>query len=168
VEIRTETDADRPACLKVVTVAFAKDDGLEPSETNLLRELFESAAYMPDLSIVAESGGAVVGHVISTRATIGGQPSLGLGPIAVTPRLQGQGVGSALMQASIERATVADESTIVLLGDPDYYERFGFVRADVLGIEPPEPWGRHFMVLPLSNGPLPQGSFAYAAPFRSL
>jgi predicted N-acetyltransferase YhbS len=168
VEIRTETIADRPMCLSVVTEGFVKDDGLEPIETPLLRELFESAAYIPELSIVAESEGVVVGHVITTRATIGGEPSLGLGPIAVSPSLQGRGVGSALMRTTIERATALGESEIVLLGDPDYYGRFGFVRADVLGIEPPEDWGLNFMVLPLGGRPLPQGPFAYAEPFRKL
>jgi predicted N-acetyltransferase YhbS len=168
VEIRTETVADRPACLEVVTKGFAKDDGLEPIETNLLRELFGCDAYIPELSIVAESEGVVVGYVITTRATIGGQPSLGLGPIAVSPDRQGQGIGSALMRATIDRATALGESTIVLLGDPAYYERFGFVRADVLGIEPPEAWGRHFMVLPLIDGPLLQGLFAYAEPFSRI
>ena len=167
-EIRTESVADRIACLEVVTEGFVKGDGLEPIEANLLRELFESAAYVPELSIVAESAGAVVGHVISTRATIGDQPSLGLGPIAVSPSRQGQGIGSALMRATIDRATALGESTIVLLGDPAYYERFGFVRADFLGIAPPEDWGRHFMVLPLIDSPLPQGLFAYAEPFSNL
>jgi predicted N-acetyltransferase YhbS len=168
VEIRTESVADRIACLEVVTAGFVKDDGLEPIETNLLRELFESPAYLPELSIVAESEGVVVGHVISTRATIGDESSLGLGPIAVSPNRLGQGIGSALMRTTIDRATALGESTIVLLGDPAYYERFGFVRADVLGIEPPEDWGRHFMVLPLIEGPLPQGPFAYAEPFSRL
>jgi predicted N-acetyltransferase YhbS len=168
VEIRTEATADRPACLDLVTDGFGTGDSLEPIETPLLRELFDCDAYIPELSIVAESDGVVVGHVITTRASIGGEPSLGLGPIAVSPSHQKQGVGSALMHATIQRATALGEPTIVLLGDPDYYSRFGFVRADVLGIEPPQDWGVHFMVRSLSDAPLPQGAFAYAEPFRKL
>ncbi|MDX6277612.1 MAG: putative acetyltransferase [Nocardioidaceae bacterium] len=167
-EIRAELPADRAACLALVTAAFQKAAGVEPIETGLIRELFESPAYLPDLSIVAESAGEVVGHVITTRASVGEQPSLGLGPISVAPGHQREGIGSALMRATIELATARGEATIVLLGDPDYYERFGFVRADALGIEPPEDWGRFFMVLPLVDQPVPKGRFEYAEPFRKL
>lgn len=166
--IRPETGADRPACLELVTAAFAKAEVVEPIETNLLRELFDCSAYVPQLSLVAESDGIVVGHAITTRASIGQQASLGLGPIAVSPHLQGQGIGSALVRTSVELATARGESNIVLLGDPAYYERFGFVRADVLGIQPPEDWGRFFMALSLGDRPLPQGRFEYAEPFRRL
>lgn len=163
--IRRERADDRPELLAVVQAAFA-----DPEEAKLVRGLFASREYLPGLSLVAESvRGEILGYVITTRAWIGGQESLGLGPLAVQPEYQRQGVGLALMEASIAEANAMGESTLVLLGSTDYFPRFGFVPADSLGIVPPDPsWGSHFMALALaSHQPGSHGVFKYAAPFTS-
>ena len=78
---------------------------------------------------------------------IDGRPSLGLGPLGVRPDTQRRGVGSALMHAVIAAADALDEPTIVLLGHPEFYPRFGFEPAVDVGITPPHDWSReHFMV----------------------
>lgn len=174
--LRDEKPADREAILALTAEAFAVSpvtglpvDG-EPVEVGLLRMLFEAAEYLPGFSIVAELDGEVVGHVISTRGWVGNEGLLGLGPIAVTPRLQRQGIGSALMKETITRANAAAESGIVLLGSPEYYRRFGFVPAATLGVLPPnKSWGGHFQLLPLAlwHGGV-HGSFRYAEPFARL
>lgn len=164
--IRRETPADRPEILAVVQAAFP-----EPVEARLLQELFAAREYIPELSLVAETEqGEIIGHVITTRGWVGESKSLGLGPIAVLPAYQRQGVGSALMRATIDAANLMGESTLVLLGSTEYYPRFGFVPADSLGITSPDPsWGSHFMALPLAahvSGS--HGRFRYAEPFNSL
>lgn len=164
--IRRESAADRPEILALVEAAFP-----EPVEAKLLRELFASREYLPKLSLVAEGDrDEILGYVITTRAWIGRSGSLGLGPIAVLPEYQRQGVGSALMKASIAAANELGESTLVLLGSTEYYPRFGFVPADSMGIASPDPsWGSHFMALALdAYMPGQHGRFKYSEPFNSL
>ena len=119
------------------------------------------------LSLVAEHDGEVVGHVVCSRARIGERPSLGLGPIGIRPDRQRTGIGTALMHAVIGGAEALDEPTIVLLGHPDFYPRFGFEPAVDHGITPPADWSRqHFMVRRLTAwSPAERGPFHYAAAF---
>jgi predicted N-acetyltransferase YhbS len=171
--LRSETPADRDAILALTADAFAISPatGLpaegEPVEVGVLRALFDAEEYIPDLSVVAVQDGEIVGHVISTRGWVGDHALLGLGPIGVTPRLQRQGIGSALMRETVDRANAAGERGIVLLGSPDYYSRFGFVPASSLGVQAPVPeWGDYFQLLPLAlwSGGV-HGMFRYAGPF---
>jgi predicted N-acetyltransferase YhbS len=171
--LRDETPADRDAIFALTADAFAVSPatGLpaegEPVEVKVLRELFDAKEYLPGFSVVAVLDGEVVGHVISTRGWVGDHELLGLGPIAVTPRLQRHGIGSALMTETIARANAAGESGIALLGSTEYYPRFGFVPAASLGVQPPEDaWGDHFQLLPLALWPGGvHGTFRYAGPF---
>lgn len=166
--IRNETIADRPAIRALVVSAFAETEGApEPGEAALLDQLYDCDEYLPEFSVVAETDGEIVGHVIATRGWIDGDiPLLGLGPICVAPERQGQGIGGALLNDIRDRATRAGERAIVLLGHTGYYPRFGYVPAIPAGIIPSDSsWGDHFMVLPLGGHGLPSGSFRYAGPF---
>jgi predicted N-acetyltransferase YhbS len=174
--LRNETPEDRDAILALTAEAFAISPatGLpaegEPVEVKVLRALFDAKEYLPGFSVVAVLDGEIVGHVISTRGWVGEHELLGLGPIGVTPRLQRQGIGSALMKETIARANAAGESGIALLGSPDYYSRFGFVPAASIGVQSPEAvWGDHFQLLPLALWPGGvHGTFRYAEPFMLL
>lgn len=174
--LRDEKPADREALLELTAAAFAVSPitGLpvegEPIEVEALRELFDCEGYLPQFSIVAELDGEIVGHVISTRGWVGELGLLGLGPIGVVPRLQRQGIGSALMHETVVRANAAGEWGIALVGDPLYYQRFGFVPSTSLGIDPPHPdWGDAFQVLPLALWPGGiHGTFRYADPLARL
>jgi putative acetyltransferase len=124
----------------------------------------------PHLSLVAVDGGDVIVHVIATRGRLEplGHPALGLGPLGVRPENQRTGVGTVLVHALLAVAEAADERLVALLGAPEYYRRFGFVRATELGVEPPDPaWGVHFQVR-LLTGPPVEGAFRYADPFTRL
>jgi predicted N-acetyltransferase YhbS len=170
--LRNETAADRDKILALTAEAFAISPvtGLpvegEPIEVEVLRQLFDCDEYLPEFSVVAVLDDEVVGHVISTRGWVGEYGLLGLGPIGVTPRLQRHGIGSALMNDTIARANAAGEGGIALLGNPEYYPRFGFVPAASFGVLPPEEgWGDHFQLLPLALWPGGvHGTFRYAAP----
>ena len=99
---------------------------------------FAKAAYrlregvLPDarLSFVAEAreGGALLGSVRFWPVLIGKSLSLLLGPLAVEPRLRGQGIGIGLMQRGIEEARGLDYESVILVGDEPYYARVGFAK----------------------------------------
>ena len=131
----------------------------------IVEKLRPSDAYIPELSLVAELDGEVVGHVILSRARLGDGEALALGPIGVAPQHQRRGVGSALMHAAIDRARQLGHGVVLLLGHPEYYPRFGFVHAPTLGMthdvmSPP------FMALELRRGGAGSGGrFDFPAAF---
>jgi putative acetyltransferase len=174
IEVRQETEDDFDAVRRVHTEAFDRHQraGARPPEVALTDELRASPEFIPELSLVADNGQLVVGHVIATRATVGPEasPVLGLGPLGILPSHQRQGVGVALMEAIVGVAESMGEPMIVLLGLPAYYNRFGFELASGYGIEPPEPvWAPNFLARPgRTYDPAARGLFTYAEPFSHL
>jgi putative acetyltransferase len=171
--IRRERPSDMDTIRKIHTAAFAKaaPPGRTPVEAGLVDALRESGDWLSPLSLVAEwPAGEVVGHVVCSRAHVGEEPALGLGPLGVRTDVQRQGVGHALMHAVLAAADALDETVAVLLGHTDYYPRFGFRPAAEYGITPPVPeWGPHFQARTLTAyRPSITGEFAYAAPFNAL
>lgn len=174
VMIRPEQTADVDAIRAVQAAAFRKPDapaGDLPMEAALVDELrADPDAWIPELSLVTvDDAGQVIAHVVCSRAWVGvaRRPVLGLGPIGVLPERQGDGLGSALVRASIRVAEEHREPLIALLGSPVYYGRFGFVRSTEHGIDPPDPaWAEHFQVRPLADhDPSLTGTFRYTAAF---
>ena len=99
----------------------------------------------PALSLVAaDSSGAVIGTVRLWHIKADGlSDALMLGPLAVDPAFQGLGIGGALMKAAIQHAAKAAFGAIILVGDPDYYARFGFKAAPAARLAMPGPFERH-------------------------
>ena len=163
--VRREREGDAPAIAAVTAAAFGGPDAVEVGLVDALRA---SDAWIPALSQVAEAAhGDVIGHVVCTRAHVAEEQALGLGPLSVHPDHQRRGVGSALMHAVLGAADALGEPLVVLLGDPAYYRRFGFVPAAGHGIDPPvAEWRGAFQVRVLHR-PL-AGTFAYARPFMEL
>jgi putative acetyltransferase len=148
--IRPETAADYDAIRKVNDEAFG--DTLEGKLVDAIRE---SDRFVPELSLVAVSEGQTHGHVISSYVDVepGGRRVLQVGPLAVLPSHQRRGIGSRLMEETIRIADARGEPLLLIEGNPAYYERFGFARADAVGIEPPpEAHGpQYFMIRPLAG-----------------
>jgi putative acetyltransferase len=175
--IRRERPADHRAVHALHSAAFAVDPvtgvtraAADVPEAPLVDRLREDVGFLPHLSLVAVDGDDVVGHVLATRGWLEplGNPALGLGPLGVLPDVQGGGIGTVLVHALLAIAEAADERVVALLGSPDYYRRFGFVRSTELGIEPPDPaWGEHFQARRLDGAPV-TGTFRYAEPFSRL
>jgi putative acetyltransferase len=167
--VRRERPADHDAVRELHRAAFGSG-GDDVVEARLVDELRADAGYLPQLSLVAEDGDELTGHVIATRGRLEplGIPVLGLGPLGVRPGHQRRGVGTALVHSLVAVAEASEERLIALLGDPAYYGRFGFVRATELGVEPPDPaWAEHFQARLLAGPPV-SGTFRYAAPFDRL
>lgn len=182
ITVRAERPEDFAAVRALVARAFAgaefsapsvEADGA-PGEATLVGWLRESASFDPRFALVAVEDGVVVGHVMATWGDLGGVPVLGLGPLSVEPERQGAGVGAQLMRAVLAAARDAGERVVVLLGDPDYYTRFGFVPASRLGIVGDAEWGDYFQACSLAEGAGvdtydgPRGEYTYAEPFSRL
>lgn len=138
-----------------------------PPEVGLFDALSEASDAISRLSFTALTEGRVVGHVTASRATVGTDPVVAVGPIGVLPDHQGAGIGSALMDALVAAADAANVPMIVLLGAPQYYNRFGFRPAMELGVIPPElEWGDAFQARPLTAyTESVAGRFEYAPAF---
>lgn len=168
--IRRERADDLGAIDRVHRAAFAPqaEAGAEPVEAALVRALRADRGWVPALSLVAEDpGGAVIGHVVATTASLPRCSAAGLGPVGVLPDHQGLGVGEALVHAVLGAADALDIAVVVLLGHVGYYPRFGFEPAAGLGIVAPDPtWGDHFQARTLAAWTEGSGgAFRYAAPF---
>lgn len=122
--IRHATADDIPAIRMVITEALLLLEQSTGTEADIVDKLSDAKALI--LSLVAEDKGAVVGYLAGSPARIGAEDGWGLiGPLAVLPSRHRQGIGSALMKEAIVRMQ-ADYQGAALVGDPEYYRRFGF------------------------------------------
>jgi putative acetyltransferase len=132
-EIRKEERRDFAGVRAVHEAAFPTS-----TEADLVDALRDTDAWRDDLSIVAVQDGEVVGHLLISVAHLDtGAPILALAPMAVQPARQRQGIGGALVRASLERAAQTGLPLVVVLGHPGYYPKFGFGSASALGIRAP-------------------------------
>ena len=129
--IRPETEADFPAIRGVNESAFGR-----ANEANLVDAL--RGVVSPFLSLVAEAEGQVVGHILFTPVTVasaaGDWQAIALGPMAVRPSWQNQGVGSALVPAGLTACLDTGQPIVFVLGHPRFYPRFGFTPAPPRGL----------------------------------
>jgi len=132
IEIRESLPSDGATIEKLYPDAFPDEDLLP-----LVRELLSEEPIV--LSLVGIVDRALVGHVIFTTCSITGKTdTVGLlGPLAVAPAWQRQGIGSALVRAGLQRLANAGAIQVYVLGDPAYYERVGF--GPEAGVSPPYP-----------------------------
>lgn len=123
--VRAETPEDVRAIEVVNLSAFEGE-----AEAQLVGELRGSSLFVPDLSLVAELNGRIVGHVLLSRVQLrqtgNGTEILALGPMSVVPSQSHRGIGSELIDAAIARARPLGYRAIVVAGHPEYYRRFGF------------------------------------------
>ena len=152
IEVRDAGPEDAAAIVRVHDLAFGRTN-----ESRLVEAIRRSGASV--ISMVATMGARVVGHVLFSPVTIDapGVPiaAMGLAPLAVLPDVQRGGIGTMLVTLGLDEARRRRVKVIIVLGEPAYYQRFGFRPAREFGmrLEYPEA-GDAFMVRELANGVL--------------
>jgi putative acetyltransferase len=166
-EIRPATAGDRDAILRVVDDAFADETRDASEELDIVRSTWARRGGTEQIELVAvDDGSTVVGHVLAAAGVVDGRAVVGVAPLSVAPARQRAGVGSALMGTLLDEAAGRGWPALLLLGDPAYYGRFGFVPAATHGIHY-APAGRdspHFLLRLLggeTGAGLPRGEYRY-------
>jgi putative acetyltransferase len=148
--VRAETAADRDGIAAVTRAAFGRE-----KEARMVDAIRASDGFVPELSLVAEDHGEIVGHAMLCWVGLEGSSRrlLELGPVSVAPERQRQEIGSALVRESLRLADERGEPLVLVLGHPTYYPRFGFRPASQLGLLPPDETipDAAWMAIPLSS-----------------
>lgn len=141
--IRTEAPSDYRKVEEVARAAFYREERFEKLGVGCVEHYMVHSLRKKDgitaLSLVAEIGGEIVGHIIYSKSYIETNaderiPVINLGPLSVLPDYQNMGVGSTLIKHSILLAKELGYGAIFFFGHPDYYPRFGFKQAVEFGI----------------------------------
>lgn len=166
--IRRARAEDDEAIDSVIRAAFAGTEFGHQGEAELVRMIDADGDVM--VSLVAEQGGAVVGHVLFSRMDIEADgialSGAGLAPVSVAPDSQGQGIGDALIRAGLDALRAQGVAISFVLGHESYYPRFGY--SSELAARFASPFaGPHFMAMMLdSDAAWPLGGRAdYASAF---
>ncbi|GAB4290215.1 MAG: N-acetyltransferase [Coriobacteriia bacterium] len=160
--IRPETPGDVPAIRRVNVEAFV-DHPVSRQTEHLIVEALRGAGAL-EISLVADADGEVVGHIAFSAARIADAREGWrlLGPVAVLPDRQGEGIGRALVEAGLAELRSRGARGCVLVGDPAFYGRFGFAAVPGVTVKgvPPE----YVLCLPLS-GDTPRGEVEHHPAF---
>lgn len=162
--IRPEIPDDIKSIRAIIAIAFAPmpySNGTEPFIVDALRESGDLI-----LSLVAEDEGQIVGQITFSPVKIEGENGvwLGLGPVSVLPQKQGRGIGGQLIKAGLDAIYSKGASGCVLIGNPDYYSRFGFVNKT--GLTYGDLDTAYVQSLPF-DGLSPKGHLKYCEAFES-
>jgi putative acetyltransferase len=139
-EIRVEEEGDYRAIEELTREAFWDVHVPGCCEHYLIHTLRNCPDFISELDFVAVSGGRIAGHIAYVKARIEdvsgkNHPVIGFGPVSVLPALQKQGVGSALINHSLNEAKKMGFKVVLIYGDPRYYSRFGFHCAEKYDIK---------------------------------
>ena len=136
-EIRKEEPKDYTEIYEVVKRAFNSAEHADGNEQDLVNALRTGDSYIPQLSLVAEENGKIVGHIMFTGAKVGREAVLALAPLSVLPEYQKKGIGTALIEEGHRIARQLGYRYSLVLGSEKYYPRFGYMPATLSGIIPP-------------------------------
>ncbi|CAB1219510.1 GNAT family N-acetyltransferase [Acinetobacter bouvetii] len=161
--IRNETPADHAAIAEVIEQAFKTQPYSSHTEQLIVAALRQENALT--ISLVAVLNQHIVGHIAISKVSISSNHAgwYGLGPVAVLPKWQQLGIGSALIESALaELKSMAAEGCVVL-GDPSFYSKFGFQVVPELILE--DVPAEYFQVLAF-NKAIPPGTVKYHAAFN--
>ncbi|TBW34290.1 N-acetyltransferase [Siculibacillus lacustris] len=139
IEIRPERPSDHATIYDLVKTAFLTAKVSNGKEQDFVDELRAAPhRYLPDLALVAVEDATIVGHVMLTRMPIatatGDRETLLVAPLAVVLDRRSRRIGSQLLRAALDRGRAAGFESVVLVGDPAYYGRFGFRPSTDFGV----------------------------------
>lgn len=165
--IRQEKPSDRDEVYRVVKEAFESAEISDGNEHELVNDLRKGTAFIPELSLVAEESGEIIGHIMFTKAAVGDRTELVLAPLSVLPKYRHRGVGSKLVREGHRLARQLGYGYSIVLGSADYYPALGYRPADEFGIKAPfEVPRKNFMACRLDDkaGSI-RGTVVYADEF---
>ena len=167
--IRKEEVKDYEDVYSVVKLAFESAEHADGDEQELVNAVRKEDAFIPELSLVAEIDGKIVGHILFTKAAVGDTVVLALAPLSVLPGYQRRGIGTALIKEGHRIAAGAGHPYSVVLGSERYYPRVGYLPAKGYGIRPPfDVPSENFMACRLrDDAPAVHGTIQYAKAFTS-
>jgi putative acetyltransferase len=162
--IRNEIESDAQAIAEITQTAFATCPYGDHTEQFIINALRAAGALT--VSLVAEIDRNVVGHVAFSPVTISdGNPHwYGLGPVSVLPQHQRQGIGTALICEGLSLLKARGAQGCVLVGEPAYYQRFGFRNPSPLTLEGVPP--QYFLALPFEDQ-TPRGVVVFHTAFSA-
>ena len=158
----------------VVKSAFENAEHSDKSEHKLVSRIRKSDAFIPKLSLVAtdKDHNKILGHILLSKILISNDTqrveSLALAPVSVLPEYQGRGVGKLLITEALKEAKKLRVGSVVVLGHPEYYPKFGFKKASLWGIKAPfEVPDEAFMAIELKENALDNvsGTVEYSSAF---
>jgi predicted N-acetyltransferase YhbS len=143
--IRSEKPSEFRLIYDLVKVAFQTAQVSNGQEQDFVNRLRAGNGYIPQLALVSEQDGQIIGHIMLTKTTVSCRglkhEVLLLAPLAVALEHRGCGVGSQLIMESFTRAKNLGYQAVLVVGNPAYYARFGFKPSVSFGIthNPPIP-----------------------------
>ncbi|OWY65008.1 GNAT family N-acetyltransferase [cyanobacterium TDX16] len=165
--IRCENFTEYTDVFEINQLAFGQEN-----EANLVDNIRQLPKFNSALSLVAIESDRLVGHILFSEIAIvspqGEVTALALAPLAVLPQFQNQGIGSQLVRAGLKQCQVLGYKIVIVLGHPNFYNRFGF--APAIDKELRSPFSvpdEAFMVLELIPEALTgiSGMVKYSSPF---
>ncbi|MFA5949244.1 MAG: N-acetyltransferase [Hyphomicrobium sp.] len=136
--VRQERASEIREIHEFVRKAFASAHYAEGDEQDFVYKQRNEALYLPELTLVLEDSGRLIAHVMLTQTAIctaiGLNPILLLACVAVATEYRNRGVGTAFIEVALQRAFNLGHAAVILVGDPTYYRRLGFVPSSEFGI----------------------------------
>ena len=166
-KIRKEEPRDYKDVYSVVKSAFSSAEHADGNEHDLVNNLRKVEAFIPELSLVAEKCGKIIGHIMFTTANVNEETVVVLAPLSVLPEYQKQGVGTALIKEGHKIAAKLGYSYSIVLGSEKYYPKAGYQPAQRFGIIAPfDVPSENFMAYKLKHSAPPlNGILKYAKEF---
>lgn len=165
--IRQEQNTDYEKVYNVVKTAFALAEHSDGNEQDLVVALRKGSAFIPELSLVAEENGKIVGHIMFTEVKVNNKKEIALAPLSILPEYQRKGIGQALIKEGHKIAQQLSYEFSIVLGSGRYYTRIGYVPAEQYGIKAPfDVASENYMVYDLQgNSNKLNGTVEYAKEF---
>lgn len=141
-KIRQETKEDLDEVYQLIKTTFETAKVKDGDEQDFAVKLREGKNFIPELSLVAETDGKLIGHIMMTQTPVlqsNGEryTALLVAPLSVLLEYRDLGVGSALMKEGLRLAAEMGYQAVFLTGDPNYYSRFGYQSSSRFGITCP-------------------------------
>lgn len=157
--VRQITEADYSKVYNLIKTAFETAEHRDGNEQDFAVNLRNGENYIPELDLVAERDGKLIGHIMFTKTYVtkpdgSRYNTLMVAPLAVLLEYRSFGVGSALMKEGLRIAPSMGYQSAFLIGDPNYYQRFGYKRTHLYGINHESMPMEYLQVKELTQGAL--------------